>query len=461
MTKVVADRYELIREVGRGGMGAVWLARDRVLQREVALKRLGLVPGREDADAARVEREARIAATVNHPNVVGVLDLVDHGDEHWLVMEYVDSETLAHRIRRGGPVPPDELAPILRQALAALATAHDAGIVHRDVKPSNILLSREGAVKLGDFGIARATDDHTLTMAGMVTGSPGYMAPEVASGRSSGFPADLWSLGATAFHALTGKAPYHSTSEGLMTTLYRVVHEDPPRTDRAGWLDPLLRATMHRDPDGRWTARQALTFLDQGTAALAVLPAPPEAVEPPPEVTAALPPVTSRTHAAKRRGYLASALVAAGLVLLLAGAAWVAGRDDDRRTPSAEAGGNPSSELSVTTETFDPGKADMEAFVRDYLDEIADDPAVAYSRLTPAFQEESGEFAGYIGWWDGLRRATVTSIQADPASLEVSYDVRYVWAKGGDDGKLERDSTTLVLAFDEQTGEYRIASEKG
>lgn len=455
--QVVADRYQLVREVGRGGMGAVWLGRDLLLERDVALKCVGLAPGTDQLDAFRVEREARVAAMVNHPNVVGVLDLVVHEDEHWLVMEYVDSETLAQRIRRDGPLDPDELAPILRQAVAALATAHDAGVVHRDVKPSNILLARDELVKLGDFGIAVATGETTLTRTGTVTGSPGYMAPEVASGSPAGPAADMWSLGATTYHALAGRSPYHSTSAELLATLYRVVHEEPPRTDRAGWLDPLLRATMHRDPHGRWTAREALAFLARGPAVLAPLPVPAGDSEPlpspghRPRAASPGPPVR---HRARRRAALAA--VAAVLALLAGVAWWLSALTGEPRTPRASAD-NRAAGVTVTTETFEPSAAGMEAFVRDYLRTVVRDPAVAYSRLTPAFQEQSSDYAGYLGWWQGLRRARVTSIEADPGSLRVSYDVAYAWVEGS--GKGTHDSTTLVLSFDEETGEYRIADE--
>jgi hypothetical protein len=446
--QVVADRYRLEREIGRGGMGAVWLGHDLVLERDVALKRVGHVADRDEADAFRVEREARVAAMVSHPNVVGVLDLVEHDAEHWLVMEYVDSETLAQRIRREGPIDPDELAPILRQAVAALATAHDTGVIHRDVKPSNILLGHDGCVKLGDFGIAVAADETALTRTGMVTGSPGYMAPEVASGTSATPAADMWSLGATAFHALAGRSPYHSTSEELLATLYRVVHEEPPRTARAGWLDPLLRATMHRDPRRRWTAHEALAFLAHGPAALESLPSPPR--EHPGRAEQA-----PRTSARARRPAVLATFVAV-VAVLLAGGLWLTGWGGDSPRPQARADDGPAA-VTVTTERFEPSAAGMEAFVRDYLRTVAREPAVAYSRLTPSFQAESDDFEGYLGWWQGLRRATVTSIEADPETLRVSYDVAYRWTEGA--GKGTHDSTTLVLAFDEQTGEYRIADE--
>ena len=261
--RVVAYRYRLEREVGRGGMGAVWLGMDLLLDRPVALKQIGKLPGQDEPDAARVRREARVSAMLNHEHVVAVFDLVESDDQPWLVMEYLESENLAQRIRREGPATPDHAAALMTQAADALAAAHRAGIVHRDVKPSNMLVTREGLLKLGDFGIARAKSDVTLTQAGLVTGSPSYLAPEVAAGQGASTASDVWSLGATLYHVVVGEPPYDA-SENLMGTLYRIVHEEPPRTERAGWLDPLLRATMHREPSARWTADQVATFLARG-----------------------------------------------------------------------------------------------------------------------------------------------------------------------------------------------------
>ena len=153
---MIADRYTLDREIGRGGMGAVWLGRDEVLGREVALKRIGMMPGGTSPDLGRAEREARLAARLNHPHVVAVFDLVLEDEQQWLVMEYVEGVTLSELVSRDGALTPDEASPLLEQAADALAAAHDAGIVHRDVKPSNILVTPQGQVKLSDFGIARA-----------------------------------------------------------------------------------------------------------------------------------------------------------------------------------------------------------------------------------------------------------------------------------------------------------------
>ncbi|GAB3656117.1 hypothetical protein GCM10027596_09940 [Nocardioides korecus] len=259
---MIAGRYSLEREVGRGGTGAVWLARDEVLGRSVALKRIGLLPGVDQTDLARAEREARLSARLNHPHVVSVFDVVTdrETDTRWLVMEYVDGVTLAQMVRERGHLSPDEAAPLLQQVSDALAAAHASGIVHRDVKPSNVLVDRVGRAKLTDFGIARIATDAALTQTGMVTGSPAYLAPEVATGGRGEESSDVWSLGATLFHLLEGRPPY-DMGANVLGGLYRMVNEEPPRPQDAGWMTPLVESTMVRDPELRWTMPQVRDFL--------------------------------------------------------------------------------------------------------------------------------------------------------------------------------------------------------
>ncbi|MDQ6641623.1 MAG: serine/threonine protein kinase, partial [Actinomycetota bacterium] len=260
---LIAGRYRLDREIGRGGMGTVWLAEDTVLGRLVAVKRIGAMPGATEADLERVRREARVSAMLSHEHVVGVFDLVAEADHHWLVMEYVESETLGQLVRRRGPLPVDEVAAVAAQAATALAAAHQAGIVHRDVKPSNLLVSATGHVKLGDFGIARAEADQALTQTGLVVGSPGYLAPELATGGKATSYSDMWALGATMFYAVEGRPPYEA-SENLIGALYRVVNEEPPWAEHAGWLAPMVHELMSRDPDSRWEAEEVKEFLEAG-----------------------------------------------------------------------------------------------------------------------------------------------------------------------------------------------------
>ena len=259
---MIAGRYSLDREIGRGGMGAVWLGRDEVLGRPVALKRIGLLPGADRTDLARAEREARLSARLNHPHVVAVFDFVVDADDdaRWLVMEYVEGSTLAQLVRKRGRLSPDDAAPLLAQVADALVAAHAAGIVHRDVKPSNILVDPSRRVKLSDFGIARVTADPSLTQTGLVIGSPTYLAPEVATGGKGGEAGDVWSLGATLFFVLSGRPPYEA-GDNVLSALYQIVNEDPPRLADAGWMAPLLEATMVKDASRRWSMEQVRDFL--------------------------------------------------------------------------------------------------------------------------------------------------------------------------------------------------------
>lgn len=465
-----------MREVGRGGMGAVWLGRDEVLGRDVALKRVGAAPaGGEGADLARAEREARLAASLNHPHVVAVFDLTTEDDETWLVMEYVEGATLAEVIRRRGAMSPDEAAPLLRQAAEALASAHEAGIVHRDVKPSNIMVTPNGQVKLTDFGIARMEADATLTQTGMVTGSPAYLSPEVATGRPATDRSDVWALGATLFHALAGRPPYE-VGDSLVGTLYRIAHEDPPRLTDAGWLAPLLEATMTPDPGDRWPMRRVARFLAAGPSDAGhgeetqVMTAPvpaagaatSEASDASRDGAAATPASpASGTAADRRRRRTGPALLAALAVTAVAAlvAVLLLGGDDEREptrsepsgepTPSAEDPGetrsarpspSPSPSEPRTTSPAERATA-MEAFVLEYVGNVTVDPATTWRQLTPGFQEASGGFGQYTRWWNTIASADVREIEADPGAGTVTYTVDYTKT----DGSGISDTVTLRL----------------
>jgi len=467
----VSGRYTLDRQIGRGGMGAVWLATDRVLGRTVALKRLGFAPGAAAPDVLRAEREARLAARLQHPHVVAVFDVAEDRGEHWLVMEYVDGQTLGELVRSGGPLPPDRTAAILSQAAEGLAAAHAVGIVHRDVKPSNILLSRDGVAKISDFGIARGDQDSSLTSTNLVTGSPAYLAPEVASGRTATPAADVWALGATAFHALTGRPPY-DVGDNILGALYRIVHEAPPRPEQAGWLAPLLEHTMDRDAGRRWTMAQVRAFLVAGPGGQESGPTP--ATEKTPEHasgTQELAPVV----APRRRwvGPLAGALAGLAVVVVFGLVAWMFGAFD--ATPSSgDPDGSGTSGAPTTGEsTPSPSPSDtageaaareaaMVTFVRDYLATVARDPAEGWLMLTPEFQEASGGFEKYREFWDPVEAATVESISADPESLTVSYRVTYQRDnQGAGKGGRSTDNVTLLLSVQGDEGDsFLIAAEK-
>jgi serine/threonine protein kinase len=423
----VAGRYSLDREVGRGGAGAVWLGHDDVLLREVALKRIGLPPGAMEAEVARADREARLAAQVTHPNVVAVFDFLEEGDQHWLVMEYVAGTNLARMVRDQGPLPPETAARLIGQAATGLAAAHALGIVHRDVKPSNILVGEDGVAKLSDFGIARGTSDATLTQTGLVTGSPAYLAPEVATGGSATAASDVWSLGTSLFHALAGHPPYHVDSEHPLATLYRIANEPPPRLPTDGRLAAVLEATMTPDPARRPSAGEVAAFLAShepaGTVTQALPPPPPPG--PPGSGASERPDERRRARQPLLIGALAIAVVAlVGAVLLL-----IAPSGDDDPTPTAAESTAPATTededpppSSSPSEPERPTEAELEEFARTYVATASSDPDAGFEMLTDDYQSASPR---YHEFWRSLRNPRILRVAADPDDLRVSYTYRY------------------------------------
>lgn len=258
--RLVAGRYRLVERIGQGGMGTVWRARDEVLGREVAVKRLHVSPQLDAEELAtrhaRTTREAQAAARINHPNVVSVHDVVDDAGLPCIVMEYVPSVTLGDVIKEtaleGGSVPPRETARIGRGMIAALRAAHAAGVLHRDVKPGNVLLGEDGRVVLTDFGIAVATGTSTLTKTGELVGSIDYLAPERVKGGTPGPASDLWALGATLYQAVEGRSPFRKNT--AVETAYAIAVDplDPPRN--AGPLAALIESLLAKEPGDRPTA---------------------------------------------------------------------------------------------------------------------------------------------------------------------------------------------------------------
>lgn len=462
MNDVVAGRYALVREIGRGGMGAVWLARDEVLGRSVALKRIGLLPGGATPDLERAEREARLAAQLSHPNVVAVFNLLVDPDTrvHWLVMEHVDGTNLSRLVRDEGPLTPDEAAPLLGQVADALVAAHEAGIVHRDVKPSNILVDRRRRAMLTDFGIARTQADPALTQTGLLTGSPAYLAPEVAAGERGDEKADVWSLGATIFHVLAGRPPYEA-GDNVLGTLVRIVNDEPPRLEDAGWMGPLLEATMVKDPARRWSMAQVRDFLTDPAARAALAPVPD------PDRTQLMAPAAApvRPSDGSRRTPVVLAVVglALAVVLVVALGAVLLGGDpepDDAAAdlPSSAESSAPTAPASPddeepreSPEPSEPTERGMERFVRAYVDAVASDPSRSWQMLTPKFQRESGGFDTYREFWSGVGEPEVLEVRADPDALVVSYRVRFE-----NFGTGERPT---VLELVHEDGSYRIDGE--
>jgi eukaryotic-like serine/threonine-protein kinase len=298
---LVADRYRLVDRIADGGMSTVWEAWDERLQRKVAVKKLRLQPGLSQADARlaadRAMREARITARLHHPHAVPVYDVVYDDGAPCLVMQYLPSHSLQALIADRGALPADEVARMGREVASALGAAHSAGIVHRDVKPGNVLIDEHGSAKLTDFGISHALGDVTLTSTGMVTGTPAFLAPEVARGDASGYPSDVFSLGATLYAALEGRPPV-GDGDNPMALLHRVASGNVIPPSRSGPLTPLLDRMLALDPAARppiGEVEAELAAIENGvaqhtTAVNTRQLAGPLPAGPPPSTTVMLPP---------------------------------------------------------------------------------------------------------------------------------------------------------------------------
>ncbi|GAA2613615.1 MULTISPECIES: serine/threonine-protein kinase [Streptomyces] len=345
---VLAGRYRLVEPIGRGGMGKVWRAHDELLHRTVAVKELtaGLYVAQADRDVmhARTQKEARAAARIQHPAVVTVHDVLEHDDRPWIVMEYIDGPSLADAAKAAGRIEPREAARIGLHVLGALRAAHAVGVLHRDVKPGNVLLAKDGRVLLTDFGIAAIEGDSSITRTGEIVGSIDYLAPERVTGGIPDPSSDLWSLGATLYTAVEARSPFRRTSP--ISSLQAVVNDEPPALRQAGALGPVITSLLRKDPTERPSAEEAERMLLEAMegrepkAAQAYVPtravsseelAPaqerPQAPAPPAEIgpTAALAEpltpaaTTTTTTADPARGWRGRAVVVALVAALLGG----------------------------------------------------------------------------------------------------------------------------------------------
>jgi eukaryotic-like serine/threonine-protein kinase len=314
--RLVAGRYRLTRKLGTGGMGVVWQAYDERLHRQVAVKQLLLPAGLTEDEAAqakqRIMREGRIAARLQHPHAIMVYDVAEDGGRPYLIMEYLPSMSLADILAERGTLPPHEAARIGADIASALATAHAAGVVHRDIKPGNVLLGEDGLVKITDFGISRAVEDITGTLTSAIIGTPAYLSPEVARGDRAGFASDVYSLGSTLYTAVEGAPPF-GLNENAIALLYRVSSGQFTPPVNAGPLTDALLALLRAAPDQRPTMAEASEALAEvastadtdpstadatkieriPTAAMglsALFPATPAPFEPPPPPSPPMPP---------------------------------------------------------------------------------------------------------------------------------------------------------------------------
>lgn len=297
--RVVGNRYVIGDQIGAGGMGVVSRAHDRLLQRDVAVKEVLIPEGLPDRErellCERTLREARAAARIDHPSVIRVYDVVLEAGQPWIIMELLDSASLADVIKDTGILPPLRAAEIGLAVLSALQAAHRLGILHRDVKPGNVLLCANGRVVLTDFGVARSPNETPLTSTGLLLGSPQYIAPERARGRPFDAPSDLFSLAATLYAALEGRPPFDRGEP--LPTMTAVVCEEPDPMPNAGPLADVLLELLEKDPAKRLDAETTRASLKAiiaaekrraaDTAPIPTVPHVVHATRPPPASTSA------------------------------------------------------------------------------------------------------------------------------------------------------------------------------
>ncbi|MFR9805586.1 serine/threonine-protein kinase [Pseudonocardia sp. RS010] len=451
----IGNRYRLEERIGVGAMGAVWRGTDELLNRTVAVKELiaaGAPVSGNAADAAeesrqRLLREGRIGARLQHAHVISMFDVVVHDERPWLVMEYLPSRSLAVVLGEKGPMEPREVAAIGRQVADGLAAAHAAGVVHRDIKPGNVLIAEDGRAKITDFGVSRAVDDVQLTRTGMIAGTPAFLAPEVARGQEPTSASDVFALGATLYAAVEGEPPF-----GLDDNAYALLHKvatgavRPP--ENAGPLTALLMRLLANEPMDRPTAaqaRDALTAISGGASpagltttapvSTQVLPGPqpaaaksgPRTLTDMPAPPVVVPPGSERPPAAgKPRGRRLLPFVVVAVVLLVVGIGVAIGAI--RAADSGEQGGGaappaaaptttptptrtstPTTTPTTTTPSATPSTSssaasdtDAVSFVQGYYSLLPDDPDAAFAMLGSEARAASGGIDGFRRFYGGM-----------------------------------------------------------
>ncbi|MGH9182930.1 MAG: protein kinase domain-containing protein [Acidimicrobiales bacterium] len=466
---LVASRYRLERSLGAGGSGRVWQGTDTVLERSVAVKTVELPAHVEDAERralrSRVLREARAAARIDHPGTVRMYDVVDEGDRVYLVMELVRARTLGDVVDHDGPLSPRVAAGMGLELLGALTAAHRAGIVHRDVKPRNVMVLDDGSVKLADFGIATVKDDARITATGIVLGTPSYMAPEQARGHGPGPSADLWGLGALLYFAVEGVGPFERGGE-ILPTLNAVLHDPPGPMERAGPLATVVTALLAKAPGDRPSAGEAQGMLadiardDEEPGALgagagpdrtAVLAPPPPAGgrdgRPPPSAPSAdRPALVRRPLPRPPTGWLV-ALAVAGAVAVVAVLAAVALPDRGGEDPAA--GTSPTTTVEPTTTTA--GEAPTTASTAPSTTASPDRPDGVPADWVPYVDQATGYRLWHPPSWAPRPAAGNAVDFGDPASGDY-LRVDYVRPPGDDpEGAWEAQSESFARRY----GDYR------
>lgn len=422
----VGDRYALLERIGSGAMGVVWRARDELLHREVAMKQLRLPdlgPAESEVARTRAMREARIAARLHHPNAITVFDVVVENDQPWLVMEYLPSRSLAALLADQGPLDPVETARIGGHVAAALSAAHAAGIVHRDVKPANVLIGHDGTVKLTDFGISRAAGDGTLTDKGMISGTPAYLAPEVARGESPDPLSDVFSLGATLYAATERKSPY-GHSDNSLGLLYRAAIGQIDAPTNAGPLSGPMNRLLAGNPAERPTSAQVIALLAAVRDEPAQTPAP---VRTKPKVKAGT--KAKAKHQTKpkpkkpRRRLLLTAAAGVALLAAIGFALWL------KELPSGGGGGGGTSNAGFEQQstTFTPTEAAN--FVVGHYSTVRADPRAAWENLSPSYRKPFEEYQNGWAQYDFVQADGNPEVFGDGPGYFV--DIRITFTKNG------------------------------
>jgi serine/threonine-protein kinase len=368
------DRYRVVHHIANGGMASVWAAHDELLDRPVAVKVLGSHLAEDDRARRRFAREARTAAGISHPHVVTIYDVLESEGKSYIVMELMQGGTVADRLKSGDDIPHRVALRWLEEAGSALDAAHDAGIVHRDVKPANLLLDEKGRLAIGDFGIARLGLEDQITQTGQVLGTAAYISPEQAMGEPATAASDRYALAVVAFELLTGSKPF--TAENFAAQARAHVEDEPPRASKRDIdvppaVDAVLARGMAKEPEDRWESAGAMVrALDDALAA-----PPPRRRAAGPDATRVMAPTLPRrgdatparrggavppadrggdpapTGGAPRRSFGAGALIAlAALLLVVAGAVALAtsggGGDDPETTAQRTATATPTAEAT-------------------------------------------------------------------------------------------------------------------
>jgi eukaryotic-like serine/threonine-protein kinase len=486
--ELIAGRYRLVSQVGAGAMGVVWQAQDELLHRTVAVKQLVLRVGMGEGEASeasrRAMREGRITARLHHPNAITVYDVVEYKGAPCLVMEYLRSESLASVLERQGTLPAERVAAIGRQVAAALVAAHEAGIVHRDIKPGNVLLTEDGTVKITDFGISRAIGDGTVTATGVLAGTPAYLAPEIAQGADAAFPSDVFSLGSTLYAAVEGAPPF-GLDDNAMALLYRIASYEIRPPAQAGPLAPVLTQLLAKDPAERPTmpqAREALAAVAGAQpAATAAAPSAAPATTASRAGAAAAPPADPSTQRGRgpgrgaRRGLgvaaVALVLVAAGVVAALL-THRTAGQPGTAQPapPSVSQAPPPANGPTTTTTTTPPAQATTTTVAappppppQSQSDQVRN-AILSYYALMPGNLSEgwnwmtadyqtnhAGGFSGYQQFWSQIQRVSVQNVQStSPSTVDATVDYFY------QDGRVVEEQTNYGMAF--EGDRWKIAS---